>query len=103
MFAKLLILILAGSLTAASLLTIRQQRIQAGHDMIQAFDRARAQEEQLWRMRTAIAAHLLPSEIERMASDLGPLVPIPYDWCPPLADLENDAELQPTFAYMTDD
>ena len=83
MFAKLLLLILTGALTATSLLAIRQQRVQAGHDMIEAFDRARQQREQLWTLRSKIVRRLGPERIEQMAEDLGPLQPIPLYWCPP--------------------
>ncbi|MEQ8850882.1 MAG: hypothetical protein RIB32_03770 [Phycisphaerales bacterium] len=83
MFAKLFVIILAGALTATTLLTIRQQRIQAGHELVVAFEQSRVQKQRLWAMRVEIARLTTPTEVEAMARDLGDLDPILNDWCPP--------------------
>ncbi len=80
---KLAALILIGASAGATLLVVRQQRLQAVHEMTQAAERMIEMERALWRLRTEVAARVTP---ERLASDFPPeteMEPIPLEWCLP--------------------
>ncbi len=83
MRTKLVLLVLVGGLTAAALLVVRQQRIQAVYDMTRALDRAAENDRKLWRLRIEIARQITPTRVRRMAENLGPLRPIPLELCLP--------------------
>ncbi len=80
MVAKLAMLILVMALTAASLLVVRQQRLQAVREMADAAERAATFDRTLWRVRIDIASRVTPAEIAQMAQALGPMHPIPVPW-----------------------
>ena len=86
MLAKLALLILVGAFTAAALLTVRQQRMQAVHEMAEAAERALAFDRQLWRVRAAIARRQTPGSIHEWARRLGPPRPMRLPWCGPGAE-----------------
>jgi cell division protein FtsL len=71
MFAKLLVIVLAIGLIAAALLMIRQQRLDAVHEMAQIHRRVNEQQTSLWLMRTRIADRCRPDRIREAAQELG--------------------------------
>ena len=76
MFAKLCVLILGGGACAAGLLSLRQQRLDAVHEMIVLQGRMTALDRDLLTLRTRIASLVTPGRVERMALSLGPLRPL---------------------------
>ncbi len=83
MRSKLILLIVAGGLTAAALLVVRQERLQAVFEMTRALDRAAANDQRLWKLRVEIARQITPERVRRMAEELGDLQPIPLEICDP--------------------
>ncbi len=79
MRAKLILLVLATGLTAAALLVVRQERLQAVYEMTRALDRAAENDRRLWTLRIEIARRITPNQVRRMAESLGPLRPIPLE------------------------
>jgi len=79
--AKLGALIAALALTAAGLLVVRQQRLQAVSDMAQAVERAAEMERQCWRIRIEIAQRIEPDEFEEALAGLGPMAPLRLRRC----------------------
>lgn len=80
MVAKLAMLILVMALTAASLLVVRQQRLQAVREMADAAERAATFDRTLWRVRVDIARKVTPAQVAEMAKAMGPMLPIPVPW-----------------------
>lgn len=76
MFAKLCVLILGGGACAAGLLSLRQQRLDAVHEMIVLQGRMTSLDRDLLTLRTRIASLVTPGRVERMALTLGPLRPL---------------------------
>lgn len=76
MFAKLAAIILALGILGCTLLAMRQQRLQAAHELAEAQLRIRKSDEHLWFLRTQIARRLNPESIRGMATGAGPLRPI---------------------------
>lgn len=76
MFAKLSAVILAAGVCACGLLALRQQRLQAAHELTQAQLRIRQQDEKLWDLRTRIAMEVTPQKVEKLASAFGTLRPM---------------------------
>ena len=87
MRAKLILLIVTGGLTAAVLLVVRQQRLQAVYEMTRALDRAAENDQRLWKLRVEIARQITPDRVERMAEGLGDLHPIPLEICEPASSV----------------
>jgi hypothetical protein len=93
MVAKLAMLILVMALTAASLLVVRQQRLQAVREMADAAERAANFDRTLWRVRVEIAKSVTPGQVAEMARTMGPMQPIPVPWgLPALAASEPPAD-----------
>jgi len=67
--AKLAVVLLAGAGTAAGMLSVRQERINAAYDLTESVGR-----------RADVDRAMLAL---RITADLGPLRPILRDWCPP--------------------
>lgn len=84
MMAKLCIVIMAVALTAASLLTVRQQRLDTVYDLSRSIERAAAHDRQLQEVRIEIARFITPSAVRTLASGLGQFQPIPLEWCDPV-------------------
>lgn len=79
MFAKFAAMITFFALCAASLLSMRQERLQALSEMTQAQLRINRQDDRLWMLRTKIAERITPPQIEQMTAGLVDLQPIaPY-------------------------
>jgi len=81
--AKLAVMVTVAALTAAWLLSVRQQRIMAAHDLISAHRRMAENERTLWRLRVEIANLLTPDRIEQIAGAVGPMQPITPGRVPP--------------------
>lgn len=94
MLAKLCIVIMAVTLTAASMLTVRQQRLDAVYDMARSLERAAAHDRQLQEVRIDIARRVTPDAVMRMAGRVGPFEPIPLEWCDPLPSVLNASVAQ---------
>lgn len=75
MFAKLVVVILCLGAVAATLLALRQQRIQAMHELAESRLRLRAADERLWLLRAEIARRLAPEELEARIASAGGMVP----------------------------
>lgn len=76
MFARLLAVILTLGVCACVLLAARQARIQAAHDLAEARLRIVRRDQELWKLRARIAAHVTPERVQRLAGGLTPLRPI---------------------------
>lgn len=79
LLAKLCVLILCVGATACVLLTLRQQRLDAVHELA-VLQRDMAQlDHDLFRFRARIMASVTPGQIEKMALALGDMRPIGVD------------------------
>ena len=76
MFAKILTVILSLGACACVLLAARHAPIRAAHDLAEARLRIVRSDQELWRLRADIAAHVTPARVERLAAGLTPLRPI---------------------------
>ncbi|MFO0834202.1 MAG: hypothetical protein U0638_04470 [Phycisphaerales bacterium] len=76
MFAKLAAIILALGILGCTLLAMRQQRLQAAHELAESQLRIRKSDEQLWLLRAQIAHRLNPENIRELATGAGPLRPV---------------------------
>lgn len=76
MALKLAAVILSMGLVACILLAVRQQRVQAAHDLADVQRRVMEHDRTLWRLRAEIATRVTPERLEKLASKLGPNVPI---------------------------
>jgi len=83
MLAKLCIVIMAITLTAASMLTVRQQRLEAVYDMARSIERAAGHDRQLQEVRIEVARRVTPQSVQALATRMGPFEPIPLEWCDP--------------------
>lgn len=93
MFAKLVALILALGVVGGVLLTIRQLRIQAAHELADVQRRVSDHDRQLWQLRIEIGARVQPEQVARRAESLGTMSPIgPYRY-QELVQRETEAAL----------
>lgn len=79
MFAKLTLFILALGAVACGLLTLRQQRLDAVHDMAVLHGRIAQLDRDLLVVRVQIARAISPGKVEQLAAKLGPVVPMGVD------------------------
>ena len=98
MFAKLCVLIISMGAVACTLLALRQQRIEAVHQMAMVNLRIMEADRGLARLRTDIVANLEPKKIEALASKIGTLRPIEMRPVRPGTLPDNR---QPAFAQYT--
>lgn len=103
--AAALILITTG--TAAGVLSVRQQRLQAVHETAQAIESAARMDRELWSVRLEVATRLSPEHLRvtlrALEAEAGPLEPVFGDWCdtlPPdvLRAIEEGGLLDPSGA-----
>jgi hypothetical protein len=80
MVAKLMAIVLTLALTAAGLLAIRQQRLQAVSEMAAAIERASALERQTWKVRASIAGRVSPSTLKALIVPLGEVESLVTPW-----------------------
>lgn len=76
MFWKAALVIVSLGACGCTLLALRQSRLQAAHELAEAQLRIRHHDEQLWRLRSEIAARVTPASVQLMAEDLGPMHPL---------------------------
>jgi hypothetical protein len=81
--AKVVFVIICGAGVASGVLSMRQQRIQAASDMVRAISRAEEHDRTLWAVRGDIARVTTPEQVMVLASALGPMLPIPREFCEP--------------------
>lgn len=82
MFAKLVVVVLTIGSCACTLLSLRQARLQAAHELTRAQLRVREADDRLWAARAEIARRVMPDQIRQMATALGsfrPMLPLPGD------------------------
>ncbi|MCC6676893.1 MAG: hypothetical protein IT436_07100 [Phycisphaerales bacterium] len=82
MFAKLVVVVLTIGACACTLLSLRQARLQAAHELTRAQLRVRECDDRLWAMRADIARRVMPDQVRHMANALGsfrPMLPLPGD------------------------
>lgn len=84
MLAKLCMVIMTMTLAAASILTVRQQRLDAVYEMARAVERASAHDRKLQEVRIDIARRVTPQSVHTLAQRVGPFQPIPSEWSDPL-------------------
>lgn len=85
MFAKIAAVILAIGVVAGALLSLRQLRLQAVHELATVQRRVAEHDRTLWHLRVEIAARTTPERTEELAQALGPLEPLPGLGGPPRA------------------
>lgn len=83
MRAKLIALVLSVAGIASSLLAVRQQRIEAAHDLAETHREIVQADESLLRLRAAIGARTEPEDVRAMLDRIGETEPILLDWCAP--------------------
>jgi Cu/Ag efflux pump CusA len=71
-FAKLIVVILTIGIVACMLLTVRQQRLQAVHDIANIQRRVAEKDRALAEFRVDLAVRLTPERIEAMTRGIGP-------------------------------
>jgi hypothetical protein len=76
MFAKLAAVIVSMGVIACVLLAVRQQRVQAAHEMADVQRRVMEHDRTLWHLRAEIAARVTPERIDKASAKLGPTAPI---------------------------
>lgn len=76
MFAKLAAVIVSMGVVACILLAVRQQRVQAAHEMADVQRRVMEHDRTLWHLRAEIAARVTPEQVEKAAAGFGPTAPI---------------------------
>ncbi len=80
MFAKLLAIVLSLGITGIALLVLRQQRIDASHEMTSVHQRLVRHETELWELRSRLINHIRPEtvneQIEQLDSNWG-TIPAP--------------------------
>jgi hypothetical protein len=72
-FAKVALVVIGLGAASATLLALRQQRLQAAHELAKAQLRIERQDEELWKVRARIAALVNPQNVEMMASEIAEL------------------------------
>lgn len=76
MFAKVAVLIVSIGLCAAALLAIRHQQTQAAHGLTESRLRITQRDQELWRLRSRIAAVVTPQRVKEMALRVGGFQPL---------------------------
>ncbi|MEM8835621.1 MAG: hypothetical protein AAGD00_07360 [Planctomycetota bacterium] len=86
MFAKIVALIIAAATTSSGVVAIRQEQLNAVHDMTRAIERSRDAQDSALRLRAAIAERVRPDRIESLLDEHGV-------WEPLVIDRSRDAEV----------
>ncbi|MGH7132586.1 MAG: hypothetical protein ACREJO_11630 [Phycisphaerales bacterium] len=71
-------MILAVGVTACALLVLRQQRLDAVHELAVAQARIAERDRDLYEIRTRIASRVMPNQVELLAARIAPLEPIRF-------------------------
>lgn len=93
--AKVVFVIICGAGVASGVLSMRQQRVQAASDMVRAMARAEEHDRTLWAVRGDIARATAPQEVLVLASALGPMLPIPREFCEPSTAIADTRPARP--------
>lgn len=117
MFAKLVVLILVFGASGVGVLSVRQSRLQAVHDMAESRHRIRQLQEQAGEIRTMIARSSTPQRVHQMLKDRGYYTPASQapaqlnavrqvleeapETPAPVASSHQDADLPPGSVVMT--
>lgn len=91
MFAKLALVIVSLGVVACILLAVRQQRVQAAHELAEVQRRVMEHDRTLWHLRTEIAERVSPQQVDAMVKLAGPTAPINAERLRELADRETQA------------
>lgn len=94
MFAKLAALILSLGVVACILLAVRQQRVQAAHELAEVQRRVMEHDRTLWHLRTEIAERVSPVQVQELATRRGPTAPINTQRLDQLVERETEASRQ---------
>lgn len=89
MFAKLLAVVLTLALTGIALLVMRQQRIDAAHEMTSVHRRLVRHETELWELRSRLIRHIRPETVSEQIEQIDSnweTIPAPDLQPPPSAD-----------------
>ena len=70
MFAKILVIVLTLGLTGLTLLVMRQQRIDAAHEMTSVHRRLVRHETELWELRSRLIQHIRPETVNEQIEQL---------------------------------
>lgn len=81
MAGKLVALILIAAAAAAALLAVRQQRVEAAHELAEIQRSIAEFDQSVWQLRIEIASRTSPAEIGSMIALAGPMEPVLLDWC----------------------
>lgn len=93
MFAKLCVLVVGIGVIACGLLSLRQARVQLGHEAAVALTKVERHDHDLWVLRGAIASKTTPQSIQaRAESKFGVLAPINTERYQELVRREQEAE-----------
>ncbi len=103
MLLKLSLVVMVIAATGAGLLTVRQQRLEAVHDMAEALDRAAALEHQVWRMRIEAARLTSPQHAHEMLVRLGETQPVVVPWVDSFTAAINDYQFAAEPAPLRDE
>ncbi len=76
MFWKLAACVLCMGILGCALLSMRQARLQAAHELAQTQLRIRTCDERLFKLRAEIGRNIRPDEVRSMVSDMAALKPI---------------------------
>jgi hypothetical protein len=76
-FAKIAAVIVAMGIVAGALLSLRQLRLQAVHELADVQRRVAEHDRTLWHLRVEIAARTTPARTDELAKSLGPLEALP--------------------------
>jgi hypothetical protein len=87
---KLALVVVVVAATGAGLLTVRQQRLEAVHNMAKALDHAAMLEREVWRLRIEAARLTSPLHAQGLLVRLGETRPVVVPWCPTFAPLAFD-------------
>ncbi|MDX2018314.1 MAG: hypothetical protein SFY95_11845 [Planctomycetota bacterium] len=115
MFPKLAFLVIVLGVFGSSLLAMRQSRLQAYSELAQTQLRIRQQDEHLLNVRSRIAQAVAPTNVQRLAANVGPLKPlvpertftptyagrIPTEAEPRIVPQPRTVRAEPTFAANT--
>lgn len=80
---KLVALALLGAAAAATLLAIRQRRVEAAHEIARIQAEIAQADQTLWKLRIEIANRIHPAQVQVKAASLGELAPIYGPECEP--------------------
>ena len=102
MFAKIVTLIVCFGLIACMMLSLRQQRIQAGHELARAQAKLAELDRDVLRLKLQIASRLTPDQIETKARKLGQLMPLTMERYQELVRREAEEAASGTVVTVAD-